>query len=383
MAQTYLHGTRMTSSVDSTTITPIVDTSPVGVVVTSDSADATLFPLNKAISVSSFDETTYAAAGATGTLKSVLKSLAAQGYAPTTTVVRVSEDIADLESNVLAGLDILNDAATEGTSTIKLMGAPGLESVAVANSMGAICDSLGGFSYAAIQDAETMSDAILARNSYGNRNTMLLWPATVTNAGESVHIAAIALGQRVMVDSDKGIAKTISNLVVSGVDDIGVPMNYRGEQSIANQLNKNHITTIIRKNGFRFWGNRTASSEPMFTYESDVRITHYVNTQFESMMDEDLDTITTAEQLEDAVERGQQLLDNLARGDDAVIINGKCWINGDLNDESVLAQGMVNFNYNFGTAKPLEQPHFDGLITNQYLAEVLPSFSSTSPTTQV
>lgn len=383
MADTYYHGTKMTSSVDSTATVTIVETSPVGVIVSGDAADAAMFPLEKAVQISAFDADTYAKCGSTGTFKSVLKSLAAQGYAPTTTIVRVPELEADLESNVLNALDILDDAAAEGTHTIKLLGAPGLETVAIANKMGALCDDLGGFSYAAIRSAETMSDAILARSSYGSKNTMMLWPAEVAEAGEVIHTAALALGLRAVIDEDKGIAKTLSNISMAGIDDIGVPMNYRGEQSIANQLNKNDITTIIRKNGFRFWGQRTASSEPMFTYESDVRVAHYVDAQFEGLMDGKMDSITTSEQLEDAVEEGQQLLDDLARGDDAVIINGECWLDSSENTEAVLSEGGVKFNYKFGVAKPLEQPSFDGLITNEYLLEVLPSFSETSPTTQV
>ena len=47
MANTYYHGTKMTSSVDSTATVTIVETSPVGVVVTGDAADATLSGLRR------------------------------------------------------------------------------------------------------------------------------------------------------------------------------------------------------------------------------------------------------------------------------------------------------------------------------------------------
>lgn len=385
MNQNYYHGPRMSSSVDSTTATPIVATSPVGVVITGDAADAALFPLNEAVSIAAFDAATLAAVGATGTAASVLKSLSAQGVAPTTTVVRVEEDAADLETNVALGLEVLKEASTQGESPLKLFGAPGLESVAIAAELAVIAADQGGFSYAAIQGAAAMSDAVVARASYGHKNTMLLWPATVLESGDTVHAAALALGQRVFIDNmaGGGIAKTISNVAMAGIDDIGIPMNYKGEQSTANQLNKHHITTIIRRNGFRFWGNRTASSEPMFTFETDVRIAHHVDSLIEVMMDEDIDEITDGDALEDVVYKGQILLDNLARGEDAVIIDGKFWIDGDLNDESVLASGAINFNYDFGTAKPLEQPHFDGRITNKYLLSVLPTFDAVADTTQV
>lgn len=378
----FLHGVRMSSSADDSIAIPVSETSTVGVIITGDGADVTKLPLNKAVKITSFDEELFSAAGTTGTALSVLRTLTAQSIAPTTTVVRVPESEADLEANVLDALLVL-EAASEGDTPIKLFAAPGLETVAVANSLGTMADTLGGFSYSAIQDADTMSDAVLSRNSYGNRSTMLLWPAEVKYAGETVHMAALALSARVLVDEKRGIAKTISNVVINGVDEIEVPTNFRGEQSPANQLNKHAITTIISKNGFRFWGNRTASSDEMFAFETDVRITHYIGAQVEQMMDDDIDDITTAEQLEDVVEKGQILMDNLSRGDDAVIIDGSFWIDGSQNDNSKLAKGGVRFDYDFGTYKPLEQPHFAGRITNSYISQVLPDFNTAEATTQV
>ncbi|SUH07639.1 major tail sheath protein [Salmonella enterica subsp. enterica] len=36
-------------------------------------------------------------------------------------------------------------------------------------------------------------------------------------------------------------------------------------------LNKNDVTTLIRKDGFRFWGSRCLSDDPLFAFENYTR----------------------------------------------------------------------------------------------------------------
>ncbi|MCV4677942.1 phage tail protein, partial [Escherichia coli] len=45
----------------------------------------------------------------------------------------------------------------------------------------------------------------------------------------------------------------------------------QAEDSDANSLNNKEITTIIRRNGFRFWGNRCCSDDPLFLFENYTR----------------------------------------------------------------------------------------------------------------
>lgn len=39
----------------------------------------------------------------------------------------------------------------------------------------------------------------------------------------------------------------------------------------AELLNQSDITTLIRKDGFRFWGSRCPSDDPLFTFENYTR----------------------------------------------------------------------------------------------------------------
>lgn len=44
----------------------------------------------------------------------------------------------------------------------------------------------------------------------------------------------------------------------------------QAEDSDANELNNNEITTLIKRDGFRFWGNRTTDTET-YTFEVFTR----------------------------------------------------------------------------------------------------------------
>ncbi len=384
MTKPYLHGPRMDMSVDNAiTVTP-VKTSPVGVVITAPDADDSFLPLNTATQMPDFSAETLAKIGDTGTGKAVMAGLTAQGIAPTTTVVRVAEDADETTqaANVDAGIDVLKNAAVMAGTPIKLLGIPGLETNALSTKLAGVAETLGGFSYSAIPGCDTYQQAITARAGYGHKNMMLLWPGAVSNGTREIPLAALALGFRVAVDNTSayGIKKTISNLPVSGVESMLQQINYKGVDSVANQLNAHEITTLIKKDGWRFWGNRTPSNEPLYAFETDVRISHYVEALIQQLIDANLDHLTDGDAIADVVEQGQILLDGLARGDDAIIIDGEFFIDPNLNSEQVLAAGGVEFSYRFGTAKPMEQPGFNGRITNQYLAQVLPDIAPAAST---
>ncbi|STI20847.1 tail sheath protein [Escherichia coli] len=39
----------------------------------------------------------------------------------------------------------------------------------------------------------------------------------------------------------------------------------------AGLLNQNDVTTLVRKDGFRFWGSRCLSDDPLFAFENYTR----------------------------------------------------------------------------------------------------------------
>ncbi|EPS6283923.1 hypothetical protein ACVGHY_005363, partial [Escherichia coli] len=61
----------------------------------------------------------------------------------------------------------------------------------------------------------------------------------------------------------------------------------QAEDSDANSLNNKEITTIIRRNGFRFWGNRTPETNAyifeVYTRTAQVLADSIAEAQFETI----------------------------------------------------------------------------------------------------
>ena len=55
------------------------------------------------------------------------------------------------------------------------------------------------------------------------------------------------------------------------------------------------------------------------------------------------------------------------------IINGRAWADSDANTPDQLAQGKVTIDFDFTPPYPAEHIRFRSCLTNEYLAEVLPS----------
>jgi phage tail sheath protein FI len=63
---------------------------------------------------------------------------------------------------------------------------------------------------------------------------------------------------------DIGWHKTLSNVGVNGVTGVSASVSWdlQEQATDANLLNQAGVTTLIRNDGFKFWGNRTCSDDP-------------------------------------------------------------------------------------------------------------------------
>ena len=81
------------------------------------------------------------------------------------------------------------------------------------------------------------------------------------------------------VDNDKGFWWSPSNNPIKGI--VGtvraVDFTLGDSSSRANVLNENNIVTIVRQNGYRLWGNRTLSSDELWTFLSVRRTADILN----------------------------------------------------------------------------------------------------------
>jgi phage tail sheath protein FI len=312
------------------------------------------------------------AAGNVGTLLPALTAITDQS-SPIIIVVRVAPDadaaietanvIGGVVDNEYTGLQALLAAQAKTGIRPRILGAPGLETAAVTAAMVVVAKRLRAMVYAA-PEGDSEAAVILERANYSARELMLIWPEFSGEfEGDAV---ARALGLRARIDEEIGWHKTISNVAVSGVTGLTKDIHFDllDPSTPAGLLNDNAITTIIRHNGFRFWGNRTTSDTPEYAFESAVRSLHALQDEIESAMFPFVDQPITVALIKDILETINARFRKLVR--DGRIIGAEAFFDRDDNAATDLAAGRPKFRIEFTPAAPNENPNIDLIITDFY-----------------
>ncbi|WP_303828879.1 phage tail sheath subtilisin-like domain-containing protein [Asticcacaulis taihuensis] len=370
----YNHGIHNTEITTGARPTAEASTAVIGIVATASDAVAESFPLDTPVLFTDI----YAAigkAGVAGTLSKVLTAIAQQ-VNPIIVVVRVAEGVgedadADTETNVIGtvtvdgqktGLKALLSAKAVTGYTPKIIGAPGLDTAAVTAELAAIAIKLDASCYAKA-DGATITEAAAYRDTFSQRELTLIWPEFTDFDGSAV---ARALGVRALLDRKVGWHTSLSNNAIQGVTGITKPVSFdiSGESTDAQVLNDGDITTLVRENGFRFWGNRTCSDDPIFAFESVVRSGQTVRQIIRDSLVWAIDKPLTAALAKDIVETGNNAgSKEVAAGR---LIGFEMWFDPAKNSASALAAGKLVISYKYTPCAPLENLGIEQMITDEY-----------------
>ncbi|PCJ33010.1 MAG: phage tail protein [Gammaproteobacteria bacterium] len=313
-------------------------------------------------------------AGEEGTLKIALDSIYDQ-IAPRILVVPIpatAADDAEMEANKILGVRSLEAAQAQYGFKPRILGAPGLETLTLAQEMVSMADKTRGFYYG-LALADTAAEAVAYRANFGSKRLMLIYPSFDDHAEQSIRTVASALGLRALTDQDKGIARCLSNQPIqtniSGVTD-AVDWDFTDPNTTANYLNENEITTIIKRDGWRFWGCRTTSAEAEYAFESVVRkgdqlLETISEAQFAVMANKLVPALTTT-----LLDEVQRVLDQETVREE--LLGGKAYYAEGYNDITTLRDGQLHLHYDYTVPPPLEQPHFYAVNTGSYLLNALP-----------
>lgn len=386
----YHHGVRVVEINDGTRTISTVSTAIVGLVCTADDADATAFPLNTPVLLTNV-QAGIAKAGKKGTLAASLQAIADQSK-PVTVVVRVAEGATDAEtiSNIIGttdengqytGMKALLSAQTQLDVKPRILGVPGLDSLEVASALASIAQQLRAFCYVSAWNCKTVSDARKYRENFSQREIMVIWPDfiawnTTANASETAYATARALGLRAKIDKDTGWHKTLSNVGVNGVTGIsaGVFWDLQQAGTDADLLNEACVTTLIRKDGFRFWGNRTCSDDPLFAFECYTRTAQVLaDTMADAHMwanDKPLTPVLVREIIAGINAKFRELVNA------GYLLGASCWYDEAANDKDTLKAGKLSIDYNYTPVPPLEDLTLRQRITDSYLANFAASVNS-------
>ncbi|WP_263144002.1 phage tail sheath protein [Pseudomonas sp. RIT-PI-AD] len=382
MTTTYHHGVRVLEINEGTRTLRPVSTAIIGMVCTADDADAAAFPLDTPVLLTDVQRA-IDKAGTNGTLAESLQAIADQAQA-VTVVVRVKEGETEAEtvSNLVGttasgrytGMEALLAARGQLGVTPRILGVPGLDSQPVTAALVGVAQQMRAFAYASAWGCETKEQAVAYRANFGARELMLLWPdflawSTHSNTTATANATARALGLRAQLDQSVGWHKTLSNAPVNGVTGISrdVFWDLQNTATDSDYLNSHEVTTLVNQNGYRFWGSRTCSDEPLFAFENYTRTAQVLADTFAEgqlwAVDKGLHPSLARDLVETVNARFRELVTA------GYLIGAECWFDDSINTKDTLKAGKLYLDYDYTPVPPLEDLTLRQRITDRYLAD--------------
>lgn len=393
MPDQFLHGIETVQIDDGIRPIRTARSSVIGIVGTAPDADEGAFPYDRPILITG--PRMAATLGAAGTLLDAYNAAYAQGV-NMMVIVRVEEG-ADAPETLAAvagsaadqtGAFALLLANNLTGQTPRLLGAPGFTApsggvaspvttnlLIVATRTRAIVVADG--------PNTTEAEAILSRETYGSDRLYIVDPAvsvfdTVTAAYVIRPASAFVLGVISRMDNDKGFWWSPSNQLIAGIAGTARPITFAisSAETEANRLNEQSITTIIRHEGFRIWGNRTTASDPLWAFLPVRRTADMVYESIEQGLFWAMDRPFSKQLLLDIRDGVQGYLNELkARG---AILGGKVWLDPELNTETTLKAGKLYLDFDIEPPAPLEHLTFRAHRNGAYYEELVSSVAAAS-----
>ncbi|MCG9124286.1 phage tail sheath protein [Laribacter hongkongensis] len=381
MPADYHHGVRVIEINDGTRTIRTPSTAVIGLVATASDADAAMFPLDTPVLLTD-PASAIGKAGSKGTLAMSLDAISDQAK-PMVVVVRAGEGETEAETTSKligtttaegkkTGMQALMAAPVQLGVKPRILGVPGLDNLPVATELAALAKKLRAFAYVSAHGCATKEEVVAYRDNFSQRELMVIWPDfvswdTTTNAAATAPAVARALGLRAFIDETTGWHKTLSNVGVEGVQGISrdVYWDLQDPATDAGYLNQNDITTLIRRDGFRFWGSRTCSDDPLFQFENYTRTAQVLADMMAEAHMWAVDKPMHPSLVRDIIEGIK------AKGRDLVgagyLLGFDCWYDATANTKDTLKAGQLFIDYDYTPVPPLENLLFRQRITDRHL----------------
>lgn len=171
-------------------------------------------------------------------------------------------------------------------------------------------------------------------------------------------------------DNDRGFWWSPSNQIINGIVGLSKPVDFTlgDSQCVANYLNEHKVATVIQQDGYRLWGNRTATADSKWWFLSVRRTADMINDSLLAAhlwaVDRNI-TTTYTEDVCASVNNYLRYLKNIG-----AIINGTCWADKNLNTPENIQLGNIMFDFDFTPSYPAEHITFRSRLTSDYLEEI-------------
>ncbi|MEH0021698.1 MAG: phage tail sheath subtilisin-like domain-containing protein [Desulfobacter sp.] len=388
MPEQFLHGIEIVEVDDGIRPVQTVKSSVIGLVGTAPDADAAKFPLNTPVLIPG-NPRMAEGLGATGTLKAALDDIFDQAWA-VVVVIRVEEgvDAAATLSNVvgsaspLSGVHALLSAENEVKVTPRILIAPGFTSDRPGDAANPVVAELQGIAQrlraVIIADGPNtdMAGAITYREDWGSDRIYVVDPGvkvwdTVGNAAVTRPASARVAGLMARMDADRGFWWSPSNQTINGIVGAARPVDFAMSETNceANLLNEKEVATIVHRNGYRLWGNRTCATDPLWAFLPVRRTADMIYESVEEAFLWAMDRPMSANLILDIQESVNAYLRHLKAV--GALLGGKCWLDPTLNTQDQLMAGKLYLDFDIEPPAPLEHLIFRTHRESGYYEELV------------
>jgi phage tail sheath protein FI len=290
-------------------------------------------------------------------------------------------DEAKTMAAVVNAISNLENAQAEVGYRPRILLAPGFSDIDKNNTIATKLEEMAGDKKLKAIALHDLKDPITASNAITkppveSRRVYALWPNVLVASDDPLVLREEPLSPRVAgviarSDNDRGWWWSPSNLQINGIVKTVKPIAFSfGEETcLANRLNDSKITTVIRQDGWRLWGNRTTAAEN--DPYSFLVVRRTADVICDSILTSHLwavDRNINKNYLDDVVESNNNYLRSLkALG---AIMGGKCWVDPEKNPRDNIKQGKVVFDFDFTANYPAENVHFDAHMVDDYIKEI-------------
>lgn len=306
----------------------------------------------------------------------------------------INEDTNELDPNLISLSDIVGGVNTDGTYKglqcllaarteckvqPRLLIAPGFthqkpegNANPVVSEMITIAERLRAMIIADCPN-NTKEDAVSYIEDFGSERLFCIYPWAKVLKGDNIveePLSGRIAGLIAKSDNNRGFWWSPSNLVINGIVGISKPIDFTLGDSVcvANYLNEHKVATVIQQDGYRLWGNRTASADAKWCFISVRRTADMIN---DSLLNAHLWAVdrnitkTYCEDVCEGVNNYLRYLKNIG-----AIIDGNCWADSSINTPDQIQQGKVVFDFDFTPPYPAEHITFRSRLVGDYLEDI-------------